>query len=124
MLSNQFFALFPQCLCGFAIECVRADAFAANAQRPVFRNDLADVAVLAILSADLFSGRNKASPDRGGRSLRDRLVLEGLPARCRGLLIQSIDLRLQLSRVEMPGKFGLDASGMDRRGSDPAVAMP
>src|SRR6266436_8460690 len=124
MLSNQFFTLSPKCLRGFGIECVSANAFGVNSQRLVLGDDLADVAVLAILSADLFSGRYKASPDRSGCSLRDRLVLKRLPACCCGFFADSIDRRLQVSRVEMPSKLGLDASRMDGGGANPAVAMP
>src|SRR5882757_6826798 len=80
--------------------------------------------VLAIASADLFSGRYKASPDRSGRSLRDRLVLKSLPACGCGFFADSVDRRLQLSRVEMSSKLGLDASRMDGGGANPAVAMP
>jgi len=66
MLSNQFLTLPPQSLGGFAIECVRANAFTVDAQLLVLRDDLADVAVLAIPSPDVVSRGNKASPDRRG----------------------------------------------------------
>ena len=79
MLSNQFFTLSPKCLGGLGIECVGANAFAIGCQQLVLGDDVADVAVLAISSADLFSGRDKASPDRSGGSLRNRLVLKRLP---------------------------------------------
>jgi hypothetical protein len=124
MLSNQFFTLPPQCLGGFAIECVRENAFAVEAPRLVIRDDLADVTVLAIASPDLFSRGNNASPDRRGCSLRDRLVLERSLARCRALLIDLIDHRLQMSWVHMPAQFSSDASRMDSGGSNPTVAMP
>src|ERR1700693_1683817 len=124
MLSNQFFTLSPECLRGFGIKCVRTNAFAVDCQRLVLGDDLADVAVLAILSADLFRGRHKASPDRSGGSLRNRLVLKRLPACCCGFFADSIDRRLRLSWVEMPSKLGLDASRMNGGGSNPAVAMP
>src|SRR6476659_10432752 len=124
MLANQFFTLPPKCLGGFGIECVGANAFAVNSQRLVLRHDLADVTVLAVASPDLFGRGNKAGPDRRGCSLRDRLVLERLSSLCRGLRADSIDRRLQLSRVEMPSKFGLDASRMNGGCSNPAVAMP
>src|SRR5215831_18736902 len=75
-LSNQLLTLLPESLGGFGIECVGANAFADNAQLPVLRHDLADVAVLAITSANLLSRGNKASPDRGGCSLRNSLVLK------------------------------------------------
>src|SRR6202162_1705612 len=123
MLSNQFFTLSPECLRGFGIKCVRTNAFAVDCQRLVLGDDLADVAVLAILSADLFRGRHKASPDRSGGSLRNRLVLKRLPACCCGFFADSIDRRLQLSRVEMPSKLGLDASRMNGGGANPAAAM-
>jgi hypothetical protein len=48
MLSNQFFAQVPQCRCGLAIKCVRANAFAVDTQWLVIRDNLAQVAVLAI----------------------------------------------------------------------------
>src|SRR6266404_5909661 len=116
MLSNQFFTLSPKCLGAFGIECVGANAFVIDRQRLVLGDALADVAVLAILSADLFCGRHKASPDRSGGSLRDRLVLKRLPACCGGFFADSVDRRLQLRRVEMPSKLGLDASRMDGGG--------
>src|SRR6266550_5399907 len=124
MLSNQFFTLSPKCLCGFGIECVGANAFAVGCQQRVLGDDVADVAVLAISSADLFSGRDKASPDRSGCSLRDRLVLKRLPACCCGFFADSVDRRLRLSWVEMPSKLGLDASRMNGGSSNPAAAMP
>ena len=124
ILSHQFFTLSPKCLRGFGIECVGANAFGVNSQRLVLGDDLADVAVLAILSTDLFSGRDKTSPDRSGGSLRNRLVLKRLPACCCGFFTDSIDRRLRLSWVEMPSKLGLDASRMNGGGSNPAVAMP
>src|SRR6478609_2140423 len=123
MLSNQFFSLSPECFGAFGIECVGANTFAIGCQQLVLGDDLADVAVLAILSADLFSRRDKASPDRSGGSLRNRLVLKRLPACCCGFFADSVDDRLQLSRVEMSSKLGLDASRMDGGGANPAVAM-
>src|SRR6476620_7632272 len=123
MLANQFFTLSPECVGGLRIECVGANTFAIGCQQLVLGYDLADAAVLAILSADLFSRRDKASPDRSGGSLRNRLVLKRLPACCCGFFADSVDDRLQLSRVEMPSKLGLDASRMDGGGANPAVAM-
>src|SRR6476659_2879435 len=123
MLSNQFFSFSPECLGGLGIECVGANAFAIGCQQRVLGDDVADVAVLAISSADLFSGRDKASPDRSGGSLRNCLVLKRLPACCCGFFADSVDRRLQLSRVEMPSKLGFDASRMDGGGSNPAAAM-
>src|SRR5258707_3386713 len=123
MLSNQFFTLSPKCLGGFGIECVGANAFVIDCQRLVLGDDLADVAVLAILSADLLSGRHKASPDRSGGSLRDRLVLKRLPAYCCGFFADPVDCRLQLSQVEMPAQLGLNASRMNGGGSNRAAAM-
>src|SRR5690349_3319207 len=124
MLFNQFFTLSPECLGGFGIECVGANAFAVGCQQLVLGNDLADVTVFAISAADLFSGRHKASPDRSSCSLRNRLVLKRLPACCCGFFADSVDRRLQLGRVEMPSKLSLDASRMDGGGSNPAAAMP
>src|ERR1700756_2952405 len=123
MLSNEFFTRSPECVGGFGIECVGANAFGVNGQRFVLGDDLADMAVLAISSADLFSGRDKAGPDRSGGSLRNGLVLERLSACCGGFFADSIDRRLRLSRVEMPSKLGLDASRMNGSRSNPAVAM-
>src|SRR6476659_9866429 len=123
MLANQFFTLPPKCLGGFGIECVGANAFAVTSQRLVLRHDLADVTILAVASPDLFGRGNKAGPDRRGCSLRDRLVLERRSSLCRGLPVDSIDRRLQLSRVEMPTQFGLDAPRMTGGGSNPAAAM-
>src|SRR5690349_15655349 len=124
MFSNQFFTLSPECLGGLGIECVGTNTFGIGCQQLVLGNDLADVTVLAISSADLFSGRDKASPDRSGGSLRNRLVLKRLPACCCGFFADSVDDRLQLSRLDMPSKLGLDASRMDGGGANPAVAMP
>src|ERR1700756_4753724 len=123
MLSNQFFALPPQRVGAFRIECVRANAFAVNSQRLVLRHDLADVAVLAIVSPDLVSRGNNGSPDRRGCSLRNRLVLERLASLGCGLPVDSIDRRSQLSLVQMPTQFGLDASRMDGGGSNAVAAM-
>src|SRR4029077_20416088 len=81
------------------------------------------VAVLAIVSPDLFGRGNKAGPDRRGCSLRDRFVLERLSSLCLGLPVDSIDRRLQLSRVQMTTQFGPDASRMDGGGSNPAAVM-
>src|SRR6266576_447531 len=109
MLSNQFLTLPPQSLGGFAIECVRANAFTVDTQLLVLRGDLAHVAVLAIMSSDLVSRGNKASPDRCCCSLRNRLVLERPLALCRQLLVDLINHRLPMSWVHMPTKFGSDA---------------
>src|SRR5205823_8920519 len=89
----------------------------------VLGHDLADVTVLAIVSPDLVSRGNNGSPDRRGCSLRDRLVLERLSSLCRGLHVDSIDRRLQLSGVQMPTQFGPDASRMDGGASNSAAAM-
>src|SRR6476661_331262 len=124
MLANEFFTFSPECLGGLGIECVGANAFAIGCQQRVLGDDVADVAVLAISSADLFRRRDKASPNRSGCSLRNRLVLKRLPARCCGFFADSVDRRLQLSRIEMSSKLGLDASRMDGCGANPAVAMP
>src|SRR6478735_7582594 len=124
MLANQFFTLSPKCFGAFGIECVGANTFAIGCQQLVLGDDLADVAVLAISSADLFSRPDKASPDRSGGSLRNCLVLKRLPTCCCGFFADSVDRRLQLSGVEMPSKLGLDASRMDGGSANPAVAMP
>src|SRR4029077_14644936 len=123
MLGNQFFTLSPKCLGGFGIQCVGANAFAIGCQQLVLGDDLADMTVLAIASPALFGRGNKAGPDRRGCSLRNRLVLKRLPACCCGFFADSVDCRLQLSRVEMPSKLGLDASRMDGSGANPAVPM-
>src|SRR6201984_1783462 len=124
MPPNQFFTLPPERFGGVGIECVGANAFVVNSQRLVLRHDLADMAVLAIVPPDLFGRGNKAGPDRGGCSLRDRLVLERLSSLCRGLPVDSINRCLQLSRVQMPTQFGADASRMDGSGANHAVGMP
>src|SRR5260370_34476413 len=98
MLSNQFFTLSPKCLGGLGIECVGANAFAIGCQQLVLGDDVADVAVLAISSADLFGRGNKAGPDRTGGSLRNRLVLKRLPACCCGFFSASVGRLLPLSR--------------------------
>jgi len=66
MLSNLFFAFPPQRVGAFRIECVCANGFTVHGQRLAVRDDLADVAVLAIASADRVGGGNNGSPDRRG----------------------------------------------------------
>ena len=55
-LSDQFFTFRPERLSGIWIEGIPTDAFAYGADAHMIRNDLADVAVLAISAAELFSG--------------------------------------------------------------------
>jgi len=74
MFSNQLFTLLPKFLSGFGIECVRTNAFAVDAQRLVLRDGLANVAILAIVSADLFGRGNNAGPDRSGCCLLPHIV--------------------------------------------------
>lgn len=57
-LSDQFFTFRPERLSGIWIEGIPTDAFAYGADAHMIRNDLADVVVLAISAAELFSGND------------------------------------------------------------------
>src|SRR5260370_30762852 len=63
-LSNEFFASLPKCLSIIWVQRVSSDPLATDVKRHVVRNNVADVAVLAISATDLVCGPNNCSPHR------------------------------------------------------------
>jgi hypothetical protein len=60
-LSNQFFTFLPECLGVVWIERITAHAF-VYAHGQAVRHEMAHVAVLAVLAADLVSRSNDSRP--------------------------------------------------------------
>src|SRR5580698_3466415 len=123
-LSDQFFALFPERRGILEIKRIPAHSLAGWADDYVIRYSLADVAVLAVLSADLFCRSDDACPDRGCRTLGNGLELEGVMAfRCK-LLPYLIDHCLEVGWVHVAGQFGMNASGVDGCSAYALLLMP
>src|SRR5215472_3982172 len=75
-LSDELFTLLPECVGISWVERVTANAFGCGVNRDVVRHQSADVAILAVLAADLFSRSNDSGPHRSCGALRDCLPLE------------------------------------------------
>src|SRR5437868_4297032 len=73
LLPHHLLALGPERFRTVGVEGVGADAAAGGWVVVGF----GDVAVLAVLAADLVGSRDEAGPDAGGGALRDRLPAEG-----------------------------------------------
>lgn len=59
------------------VHSVGSNSFADHGEGDVLRNDVANLAVLAVPSADFIRRSNYTSPHRGRSTLRNRLPLEG-----------------------------------------------
>src|SRR5579864_9540394 len=75
-LSDQFFALLPECFSTVRVECISPYPFADGCDRRVFRHDTAHVAILAILPAYLFRRCDHSRPHGSRGSLGNGLPLE------------------------------------------------
>src|SRR5215831_15031178 len=123
-LSNEFFTFLPECFSVFWIERVSAHAFANGSDGHGIRNDVANVAVLAISAADFVSGSNRTGPHRSCGSLRNGLELERrLTLGCE-LLIPLFDHLFDAAVVHVASQLGPNASRMHRRSSHATVAVP
>lgn len=87
-LSNQLFAFIPERLRILRIQCIATNTFTDG---HIVRYDLGHVAVLAVLTADLLVRRDDTCPNRGCRTLRDCLELEGTMTFSRKLLAYLIN---------------------------------
>ena len=95
--ADEFLAFFPECLSVGGIQRVCADAFTNSINGGIVLHQMSDVAVLAVLAADLVSGCNHSCPDGSCGSLGNGLPLERpLAFRCL-LLINPVDELLHLA---------------------------
>src|SRR5467141_4229271 len=123
-LSNHFFTLLPK---GFGvgwIHRVGSNSFADRGDGDVVWNDVGNVAVLAVTSADFIRWDNYAGPRRGRSTLRNRLPLEGPFAFRSTLRTDPIDQSLNFVGADVPSQLGLYASGMHGGGTHATPAMP
>src|ERR1700738_2666799 len=123
-LSDQFLTFLPERLGILWIQRITAHSFADGADGHVVRNDIADVAILAITAADLVSGGNYAGPHRSCGSLRNGLPLERRLTLCCELLIHLVYDPLYSTRIDVASQLGLDASGMHGRGAHTTLTVP
>src|SRR5271156_912444 len=75
-LSNHFFTLLPKGLGILGVERISADSLAYAGDGHMVRRDRPDMAVLAILAADLLSCSDDTGPYRSCGSLRNGLPPE------------------------------------------------
>jgi hypothetical protein len=75
-LLDEFFAFLPESLSIIRVECIRTHSFADDGDGDVIRHHCADVAVLAVLPANLVGGSDHTSPYRCCSALRNRFPLE------------------------------------------------
>src|SRR3546814_14267661 len=80
--------------------------------------------ILAILTANGFSGGDHRRPYRRGRALRDGLPFEGAFALREQAGAHLLDHLIQRALAEMAHQFGLDASGVHRCGANAAPLVP
>src|ERR1700740_765111 len=100
-LSDQFFTLLPERLSVFRIECIAAYSFADAADRHVVRHHFANVAVLAIATADFVSWSHHGGPHRSCGSLRNGLPPEGPLTLGSELLIHLCKHRFQMAVIHV-----------------------
>src|SRR6266481_1504306 len=123
-LPNEFFAFLPECLGIIWIQRVSSDAFAPDVERHVVRNNVADVAVLAISAADLVCGRNNCSPHGSGSPLWNGLQLIRLFTCGSTLLVCLVQHLLKETLVHVATQFSPYAPRMDRCSAHATVAVP
>src|SRR5580704_9167492 len=111
-LSDEFFTFLPKRLSGIWIERVSAHSFTYGADGDVVRNDMADMAVLAISTSDLVGGSNDRGPYRGCGSLRNGLPLERRFTLRRQLLIHLVEDPFYATRIDVATELGMDSSRM------------
>src|SRR5579864_4528234 len=100
-LSDQFFTLLPERLSVFRIECIPAYSFADAADRHVVRHHFANVAVLAIATADFVSWSHHGGPHRSCGSLRNGFPPEGPLTLGSELLIHLFEHRFQVAVIHV-----------------------
>src|SRR4030095_7568730 len=123
-LPDEFFASLPERLSSVRIERILAHTFAYGVDGHVIRNDLADVAVLAVSAADLVSWSNDTGPHRGCGSLRNRLQLEGRLTLCRKLLIHLLNPFLKFAQIDLTTQFRMYGSWMHSCGAYTMLPVP
>src|ERR1700730_2630081 len=104
-LSDQFFTFLPKRLGILWIQRITAHSFAYGTDGHVVRNDIADMAVLAISAADLVGGSTNTGPCRSCGSWRNGLPLEGRFTLRRQLLIHLVDDSLYATRIDVATEF-------------------
>src|ERR1700761_5731162 len=121
--ADHLFALLPESFGILWVDGVTAHPFTDWVNHSAVRNYFADVAVLAVLRADLVRRGYEAGPDRGRGSLRDRLPLERRFAFCSELLVDLFDEVRQPRLVGVAAELGADAAGMDGCGAHSVGAV-
>src|SRR3546814_17804742 len=101
-------------VCSSDLEGVSAHAFAHSGDLLIVGHDLPHMTILAILTANGFSGGDHRRPYRRGRALRDGLPFEGAFALREQAGAHLLDHLIQRALAEMAHQFGLDASGVHR----------
>jgi hypothetical protein len=91
-----------------------AQTFAPWAEDDIIRYDVANVAVFAILTPDLLSTGNHASPHGCCRSLLDCLPWQRSLTFCCKLVIDLFSQALQMFGIHVTGQLGLYYPRMDR----------
>src|SRR3954469_14552920 len=76
--SDQFLALFPECLGTIRIDRVCKYSLTEGADSRFIPDDLADLAVCTIPATDLVGRSNRSCPHRSRRSLRNCLPRKAL----------------------------------------------
>ena len=110
-LPDEFYAFLPKCLSIIWIQRVSSDPFATDVERHVVRNNVADVAVLAISATDLVSGRNNCRPHRSCSPLWNGLQLIRLFTCGSTLLVCLVQHLLKETLVHVATQFSPYAPG-------------
>src|ERR1700740_3505630 len=90
-LADQLLALLPKRFRVARIQRVAAHSFADRADGHIVRNDLPDVAILAVASSDLLRRSQDRGPDGGRRALGNGLVLKRRLTLRGELLVELVD---------------------------------
>ena len=123
-LRDEFCAFLPKCLSIIWIQRVSSDPFATDVERHVVRNNVADVAVLAISDTDLVCGRNNCRPHRSCSPLWNGLQLIRLFTCGSTLLVCLVQHLLKETLVHVATQFSPYAPRMHRCGTHATVAVP
>ena len=123
-LADHLFTFFPELIGSIWIECICSYSFADGGDNCIVADNISDVAVRAISTADLVGESNDGGPHRSRGSLRDGLPLEGWLALRLKLLVYLIDDGLHTVRIGVTAELRLYASRMHGGSAHAALLVP
>src|SRR5437588_802518 len=121
--SDQFFAFLPECFSILWVECISAYPFGDDADWRVVRHNVAYVAILAVLPANLTGWCDHSRPHRSRGSLGNGLPLKRPLTLPGELPIDFFDHFFDPAGLRVTTQLGTYSSRMNSRGAHPAIPV-